>query len=561
MSFTAKTRDVAVCTIAALAFLLLLAPSAPLGRELAACEVGAARDILLGNFILPHYRPQTGMMIQTPPLFWWSAALSTKLLGWNEFALRLPSLVSAALTCAIVFAWLYDSAGRRAAFWSAAVLISCHYFLDAARQARMDAMFAMLIAAASTSLYWAFAAEADRRTRARLIAPAVTIGLACLVKGPAGVILPALTLVAYALARGKIAQLLEHRLLAAFATAVAIGGAWYVAGTIAGGMAFVRWQIVQGLIGRFIGTDRPALCPNPFYYFVPVVLGGFIPWTLYLPALAAWTVKRRGALSDPMVFSLCWFAVTFVFFSASRGRCFIYMLPGFPPLAAATGLAIAGFCDKADSALRRVFAAGSGAAAAGAIAIVAAGCGIYLFGMPRHLPIRLHPTDLQFLELFVKAVSKPGPIVVAWMLVSAFGIVLLVRGLRAGIGSQASGALVIAASGSLFWFNAINPGFAERHSLRDFSRAIQSAVPSSAQIDYIDSDNDCDLDFYTDYSATPIDAFNCGLARRNERLFLVARKDRLDRLGDSARACLKPVAESRAVDRHGSRLLCEVKPP
>ena len=93
------------------------------------------------------------------------------------------------------------------------------------------------------------------------------------------------------------------------------------------------------------GLDRPLhrngrtrALPNPFYYFVPVVLGGFIPWTLYLQAFAAWTY-RRGALPDPLIFSLCWFAVTLVFFSASRGRCFIYMLPGFPALAAANWFA------------------------------------------------------------------------------------------------------------------------------------------------------------------------------------------------------------------------------
>ena len=182
--------------------------------------------------------------------------------------------------------------------------------------------------------------------------------------------------------------------------------------------------------------------------------------------------------------------------------------------------------------------------------MVAAACGIYLFGMPRHLPLRLHPTDVQFLVLFAEMVSEPR-------------FDRRRMDARIGAGNRTAGARVArrnrfppAACGDrrvriVVLVQRAQSGIAERHSLKDFSREIQSVVPSSAQVDYINSDDDCDLDFYTDYAAKPIDAFNCGLARPDERLFLVLRKDHLDRLGDSAQTCLKPVARSRAVDRHG----------
>jgi 4-amino-4-deoxy-L-arabinose transferase-like glycosyltransferase len=56
-------------------------------------------------------------------------------------------------------------------------------------------------------------------------------------------------------------------------------------------------------------------------------------------AIYAW--PRRGRqLPDATVFTLCWFVAIFVFFSTSHGKCLVYILPAFPPLAILTGVAI-----------------------------------------------------------------------------------------------------------------------------------------------------------------------------------------------------------------------------
>ncbi len=135
---------------AAMAFLFALAPTAPFTKELGVCESGAVRDVLAGNVILPHFVP--GPIVHVPPLYWWTAALCVRWLGWDELALRLPSLVPAALTCAIVFAWVAATIGRRAALWAASSLLFCHFFVDAARQPRMDSMLALFVTAAAVCL-------------------------------------------------------------------------------------------------------------------------------------------------------------------------------------------------------------------------------------------------------------------------------------------------------------------------------------------------------------------------------------------------------------------------
>src|SRR5579864_3997722 len=132
---------------AASAFLLMLAPTAPFTRELGVCESGAVRDVLAGNVILPRFIP--GPMVHVPPLYWWTAALGVHAFGWSEVALRMPSIVAAALTCAIVFLWAAIALNRRIACWAWASLLFCHFFLDAARQPRMDSMLALFVTAAA----------------------------------------------------------------------------------------------------------------------------------------------------------------------------------------------------------------------------------------------------------------------------------------------------------------------------------------------------------------------------------------------------------------------------
>jgi 4-amino-4-deoxy-L-arabinose transferase len=72
--------------------------------------------------------------------------------------------------------------------------------------------------------------------------------------------------------------------------------------------------------------------PNPFWYFIPVTLGGALPGTALIPA--AVMGMRRELLRDSLIrFALCWLLFPLIFFSASRGKLATYVLPCFPPLA------------------------------------------------------------------------------------------------------------------------------------------------------------------------------------------------------------------------------------
>ncbi|MGH7878753.1 MAG: glycosyltransferase family 39 protein, partial [Candidatus Binataceae bacterium] len=459
--------------VGALSILLTLGPAAPFTKELGVCESGAVRDVLAGNLILPRFIP--GPMVHVPPLYWWSAAVAVRLLGWHELALRLPALVPAALTCAIIYGWILSRLNRHAAFWAAASLLLCHFFLDAARQPRMDSMLALFVTAAAVALERATATPRP----AWAGAAALAIGLGCLTKGILGIALPGLVIGVYLLVRRRLTELFRTDVILTFAAGLAIGLAWYVAGYAIADGKFLRWQIGMNLVSRFIPAEAGGAnyCVHPFWYFGPQIVAGFIPWSLFIPALAAAMWPRRGrAIPESMVYALCWFGAILLLFSASRGKCPVYILPAFPPLAALIGWSIA--LVRAEETppppwTMRLFTAATLTIALGAILLATAGGAVLVRGLPDHLPVALHPTDRRYLTIFGELAAARHYGVLSWIVLTLIGALVIVRGALRRFPEQAAfGVLIVALAGSRFWFGVMTPALAERETLEPFAREV-----------------------------------------------------------------------------------------
>jgi len=57
---------------------------------------------------------------------------------------------------------------------------------------------------------------------------------------------------------------------------------------------------------------------------------------------------------------------------------------------------------------------------------------------------------------------------------------------------QATGVLIVAAAGSLFWFSVMNPLLSEGETLRDFAREVGRVVPTGNQVAHLGL-SDCEL--------------------------------------------------------------------
>ena len=537
-------------------FLIVLAPSAPFTKELGMCESGAVRDVLAGNIILPRFLP--GPIIHVPPLYWWLVALYVKALGWSELAFRFPSLIAAALTCAMVFTWSGVTLGPRVGFLAASALLLCHFFLDAARQPRMDSMLALFVTIAAASLERAISLRTQAAPLAlgHFVAAAIALGLGALTKGVLGVILPGQVMVLFLLVRGRWRELFHFDLVVTFATGLAIGVAWFVAGYQLGGRPFIEWQVRMNLWSRFVpaGAGGADYCAHPFWYFGPQILKGFLPWSLYLPlfALVAW--RRAGRrLPEPVVYALCWFAALFIFFSSSHGKCLIYILPAFPPLAIITGWAIVEAEAGLDQKLvRRLFDAANIVVAIAAAVIVIAALLVVGRGIPASIGLRLHPTDRRFLELLVGQGFSPSLVLWACFFLVGAGVVLLGL-LRHAPTWGICGTLIIAAAGGWFWFGVMNPSLARSETLETFARQAAASVPAHARIGHFGL-GDCELNFYSPRPLEPISQLSCD-GQVPEPRFIIIREDDFNALPSTRRACFKVELAAAPNDSIGRRLL------
>jgi 4-amino-4-deoxy-L-arabinose transferase-like glycosyltransferase len=548
-------RRLALESIAAfavsLAFLCALSPSAPFTKELGVCESGAVRDVLSGNLILPHYTP--GTPVQVPPMFWWAAAIAVRLFGWNEIGLRAPSIIAAAMTSAIVYAWLASALSRRAAIWSVPVLLSTQYIADAARQPRMDAILMMFITAAMVCLERSFAREPKRKVL--LAFAALAMGGAALTKGPLGLVLPGLTLAIFLAVERRLRELFSFEVVVTFAIALAIGAIWYIAALHVGGEAFFELQIVHGLFRRFMGAAAGGIgeCQNPFYYFIPRLVSGFLPWSLFYPALVATLWLDRAKTPPPVMFALCWFAAILGFFMISAGKCAVYILPLFPALAALIGFLITdvGARPRGSDLPRRLFDWASIAIAAGTLVMVVAL--LVLLWSRSGVAFGLENTNKQFLEVLIAAGERGSAGVILWMILSVIGAIVALVSIASGRTLvQSSAVALIAIAGTLFWYGFLNPALGEQRTLKSYTEVVDRIVPMGLPIDYI-GPLDCDLAFYSDHEIRSINNFRCETESR-DAYFLIW-KDRLIKLTPEQLACLTPLAQSTPVDRHGVRVL------
>jgi hypothetical protein len=536
-----------------LAFLLALAPAAPFTKELGVCESGAVRDVLSGNVILPHYTP--GTPVQLPPMYWWAAAIAVRVFGWTEIGLRAPSILAAAMTAAILYAWLASSMGRRVAIWAVPVLLSTQYVADAARQPRMDAILMMFLTAAMVGLERGLSQTHARKVFLALVS--VSMGAAILTKGPLGIVLPGLTLTIFLMTEGRVPELFLFDVIATFAGALVIGATWYLAALRIGGNEFFQFQIAHGLFRRFLGAGAGIVgeCHNPFYYFLPRLISGFLPWSLFYPALlvALWTARAKTP--RPIVFAICWFVAILGFFTISAGKCLVYILPLFPALAALTGwlIANAGVRPGAATLARRFFDWATLATAVGVILIVVTAGALSFSGVTLSLSSGLHRSDRRFIEILVTATRQVSPGIVLWTSLSILGAVVALSSLLKGqVQMQSAGIALIALAGTLFWYGFMNPALASEETLKPFASVVDSSAPPGFPIDYI-GPFDCDVAFYSDHEIVSSRNFQC--AQQSRDAFFLVWQDRLQWLSPDQRSCLQPLAQSSPVDSHGARML------
>lgn len=287
-----------------------------------------AREILaLHDWVTPHlnYIPY----LEKPMLFMWLNAMSFAVFGATEWAARLVPFLCALAGAAVTGLMAFRLWGRRAGLLTSLCLMTSLEYVVLSSVVDINMTLTLFITAAMV-FFWL--GHMEKRPWHLLLAWA-SLGLACLTKGPVGVVLPVGAVGLYILLTRQFSLIRESKPIRGTGLFLAIVLPWFVLVSLRNPEFFSYFFIDQNIARYSVSSEHN----KPFFYFVLVVLGGALPWTFMLPEVVRKLTGRR--MPREILYILLWFFVILLFFMPSQSKLATYVLPCFPPLALLLGYA------------------------------------------------------------------------------------------------------------------------------------------------------------------------------------------------------------------------------
>jgi len=297
-----------------------------------------ARDMAeTGDWVTPRLYGKP--WFEKPPLFYWGAASSFKLFGVSEAAARLPSAISA-LLATLALAWLaLRLYGAETARWLLLLLPTTVGMIGFSHAAATDMPFTAMLTIAMVCAAVVLGLTRNENTPIlprtpwlALILFGFFLGAAVLAKGPAAIILSGGAVFFWALftKRWRDAFRLFHPVAIASFCITALP--WYIL-CARRNPDFFRIFFIEHNFKRYLTPEFQHI--QPYWYFGPILLAAFLPWTLLL----LWSIVSgvahfigTRAVSVPSLFFLSWALFSLIFFSVSQSKLPGYILPAVPAI-------------------------------------------------------------------------------------------------------------------------------------------------------------------------------------------------------------------------------------
>jgi len=267
---------------------------------------------------------------EKPPLQYWMTALSFRLFGEDEWTARLPSAMFGFFAMLMVGYTGYRIWDARTGVLATAMLGGSWAYFLAAQYLTLDMTLTACLAFALCSFLLAQTENAAPGRKAWMLAAWGAAALAVLSKGLVGVVLPAVTLFAYIAFRRETALLGRLHPVAGGVLFLLIASPWFVV-VQHRNPEFFDFFFVHEHFQRFAESGHNR--PGAWWYYIPIMIVGLMPWTpALLKECANWYKERRrlGGGFSPERFCAAWVGVIVLFFSASHSKLPAYILPALP---------------------------------------------------------------------------------------------------------------------------------------------------------------------------------------------------------------------------------------
>lgn len=296
--------------------------------------------VVSGDWVTP--RLNDLKYFEKPPLQYWATAVAYEAFGEHQWTSRLWTALTGFL--GLFLTWFAGSRlfGREAGYYAALLLGGSWMYAMMGHINTLDMGVTFFVTLGIFGLLLAQYRDHDARTQRNWMLLAwAGLALAVLSKGLMGIILPGTALVIYSVVQRDFAVWKRMHWLSGLALFLLITVPWFVLVIKANPEFFERFFIYEHFT-RF--TTKKLGRYQPWYYFVPILLIGMLPWTLLMidTAVRTWRNSARVVQTfNPQRFLLVWAVFIYVFFSVSGSKLPSYLLPMFPALALLMGKQLA----------------------------------------------------------------------------------------------------------------------------------------------------------------------------------------------------------------------------
>jgi 4-amino-4-deoxy-L-arabinose transferase-like glycosyltransferase len=172
----------------------------------------------------------------------------------------------------------------------------------------------------------------------------VAMAFATLAKGPVGFLLPLLVSLFYLILQKDWRGIREMKLLTGMLLFLGLVLCWYLPAVWKGGRDYLNQTLFLHSIARY---SQGWAKGQPIYYYLYDFPTGFFPWILFIPSAFVYAYSMKMVEKRREFFFLTiWFVVIFVFFSLSKGKRGIYLLPLFPAASLLVGKLLQDFISS-----------------------------------------------------------------------------------------------------------------------------------------------------------------------------------------------------------------------
>lgn len=334
MSFDHRSRLTSLLLFCFFTFFLGLGSQAITDADEAYYAEASREMVESGDWLTPRFNYEHRW--EKPVLYYWLTAATYLVTGPTELAARFWSALSGVGLALLAWGIARHVTGRLDVAWLAGAIIatSSGYFAMA-RAALPDLPLTFCITLGVWATLRAVDAAGTRTALQWWGLAGVGTGSGFLMKGPVAIVVPVLVLVPILWRERRRLRLDARGIAVAGLTAAIIGLPWYVAMWLEHGNAYLQSFFVADNFERF--TTERFNDARPFWFYVPILLGGLLPWSPYLVGFfvdgLASARTRTLKLADADWRLLLWAGMPLLFFTLSIGKQPRYILPVLPPLA------------------------------------------------------------------------------------------------------------------------------------------------------------------------------------------------------------------------------------